>query len=65
MVIVSIMMEIKKQHINTKMDWNALDRCWAEQYEEDYGNLFSNTILNHRRISLSVSNIEAGMLVSA
>jgi hypothetical protein len=47
------------------MDWNALDRCWAEQYEEDYGNLFSNTILNNHRIGISVSNIEAGMLVSA
>lgn len=58
-------MEPIKRNINTKMDWNALDRCWAEQYEEDYGNLFSNTILNNHRISISVSNINAGMLVSA
>ena len=54
-----------KRDINTKIDWNALDRCWAEQYEEDYGNLFPNIILNDQRISLSVSNIEANMLVSA
>ena len=40
MIIVSIMIEIAKQNLNPKMDWNALDRCWAEQYEEDYGNLF-------------------------
>jgi hypothetical protein len=58
-------MEPIKRNINTKMDWSALDRCWAEQYEEDYGNLFSNTILNNHRISISVSNINAGMLVSA
>ena len=58
-------MEIKEQNMNTKMDWSALDRGWAEQYEEDYGNLFSNTILNHHRPSLSVLNIEADMLVSA
>jgi len=54
-----------KQNINTKIDWNALDRSWAEQYEEDYGNLFSNTILNNHRISMPVSNMEEGMLVSA
>jgi len=59
------MMETAKRNNNTKMDWNALDRCWAEQYEEDYGYLFSTTILNNHRISISVSNIEAGMLVSA
>jgi len=58
-------MEPIKRNNNTKMDWNALDRCWAEQYEEDYGNLFSNTILNNHRISISVLNIDAGMLVSA
>jgi hypothetical protein len=58
-------MEPIKRNNNTTMDWNALDRCWAEQYEEDYGNLFSNTILNNHRISISVSNIDAGMLVSA
>lgn len=57
-------MDSTKQNINTKMDWTALDRCWEEQYEEDYGNLFINTILNHHRMSISVSNIEAGMLVT-
>jgi hypothetical protein len=59
------MREIAQRNINTKMDWNALDICWAEQYEEDYGNLFSKTILNNHMIGISVSNIEAGMLASA
>lgn len=58
-------MGITKQNVNMKIDWNALDRSWAEQYEEDYGNLFSNTFLNSHRISMSVSNIEEGILVSA
>jgi hypothetical protein len=59
------MMESTKRNINPKIDWNALDRCWAEQYEEDFGNLFNNTNLNNHRISISASNIEAGLLVSA
>ena len=54
-----------KRNINTKMDWKALDSCWAEQYEEDYGNLFNNMNLNNHRISISASNIEGGLLVSA
>jgi hypothetical protein len=59
------MMEKPKGKINTKIDWNALDRCWAEQYEEEYGNLFPNIILNNHGINSSVSNIEANILVSA
>ncbi len=39
-IIVSIMMETIKRNRNTKMDWNALDRFWAEQYETDYGIFF-------------------------
>jgi Zn-dependent M32 family carboxypeptidase len=35
------MIEIEEGIIEAKIDWNDLDRCWAEQYEEDYGNLFS------------------------
>jgi len=58
-------MKTAKRNIITKMDWNALDRCWAEQYEEDYGNLFDNMNQNNQRISISGSNIEAGLLVSA
>lgn len=34
------MMETIKRNRNTKMDWNALDRFWAEQYETDYGIFF-------------------------
>ncbi len=40
--MMSIIIKKVKRNISTKIDWNALDRCWAEQYEEDYGNLFSS-----------------------
>lgn len=36
-----MIIEIAEKNIEAKIDWNDLDRCWAEQYEEDYGNLFS------------------------
>jgi len=42
-VILIIMIDTAKRNIETKIDWNDLDRCWAEQYEEDYGNLFSKS----------------------
>lgn len=58
-------MESTKRNINTKIDWNALDICWAEQYEEDYGYLLYNKILNNHRTGVSASNIEAGMVISA
>ncbi len=58
-------METIKRTTNTNIDWSALDRSWAEQYEEDYGNLFSNTSLNNHRISILAANIENGMLVPA
>ena len=39
------MKTIERGNINTEIDWKSLDRCWAEQYKEDYGNLFSSTFL--------------------
>ena len=58
-------MESTKQNTNTKLDWNALDTCWAEQYEEDYGYLLYNKILNNHRTSIPASNIEACLVISA
>jgi len=26
----------------SEIDWEALDKSWADQYEEDYGNHFQN-----------------------
>jgi hypothetical protein len=31
-----------KKH-NVEIDWDALDSCWADQYEADYGIHFSDT----------------------
>ena len=27
------------------IDWKALDEYWAEQYKEDYGNLFGKNVV--------------------
>jgi len=35
------MIDTTKRNIEDKIDWDDLDECWAEQYEKDYGNLFS------------------------
>ena len=40
------MIETEGRKIEANIDWNALDICWAEQYEEDYGNLFSNDVFS-------------------
>ncbi|MCX9029959.1 MAG: hypothetical protein OIN86_17485 [Candidatus Methanoperedens sp.] len=34
-----------KSNIGTEIDWNELERCWANMYAEDYGH-FSD----HRQI---------------
>lgn len=31
--------------VTTKIDWTALDEHWAEQYKEDYGNLFGKNFV--------------------
>lgn len=37
MIIMSIIKDSGKG-----IDWNALDRCWAQRYEEEYGHYFSD-----------------------
>jgi len=39
--VIIIMMSIKKETA-TKIDWNDLDRCWGDRYEEEYGHYFSD-----------------------
>lgn len=39
-VIVIMIMTIKKAN-TMEIDWDALDSCWADRYEEDYGYLSS------------------------
>ncbi len=40
-VVVIIMMSIKKE-TTMEIDWKALDRCWGDRYEEEYGHYFSD-----------------------
>ena len=61
--MVIIMMETKNQKMSLKIDWDALDNGWADQYEEDYGNHFSSSFFNNHRISMP--DAQAGMVVSA
>lgn len=39
-VVVIIMMSIRKETA-MEIDWNSLDRCWGDRYEEEYGHYFS------------------------
>jgi hypothetical protein len=39
--VVIIMMSIKRE-IAMEIDWKALDRCWVERYDEEYGHYFSD-----------------------
>ncbi len=39
--VVMIMISTKKETA-MKIDWNALDRCWGDRYEEEYGHYFSD-----------------------
>lgn len=59
------MMKPEQRNLNTNMDWNALDKYWVEQYEDDYGNLFYNFALNNHKINIATSHIESGLTVSA
>lgn len=39
-------MEIENTEMNLKLDWESLDKRWAEQYEEDYGHFFIDIVSN-------------------
>lgn len=57
--MVIIMMSIKKDSV-TGIDWNVLDRCWADRYEEEYGQYFSDLSYIDTAIKLhDLTGIEA------
>lgn len=55
MVIVIIMMQKEDQNVFVKIDWKALDKSWADQYEEDYGCHFSNGFFNNIKTHIHTS----------
>jgi hypothetical protein len=58
-VVVIIMISINKDY-GTGIDWNALDRCWADRYEEEYGHYFSDLSYIDTTIQLhNLTGIEA------
>ena len=38
---------IMKSKMGTEIDWDALDRCWADMYEEDYGHFSDHSRIIH------------------
>jgi len=39
--VVIIMMSIQRETA-MKIEWNRLDWCWSDRYEEEYGHYFSD-----------------------
>ncbi|MCZ7372776.1 MAG: hypothetical protein O8C60_03830 [Candidatus Methanoperedens sp.] len=39
-----MMMKLK---MGTEIDWDELDRCWADMYEEDYGHFSDHSRIIH------------------
>ena len=50
-----IMMQTRSHNAFIKIDWNALDKGWADQYEEDYGCHFSNGFFNDAKTHVHAS----------
>ena len=44
--MVILIMQKEKHNVHQNIDWDALDKIWADQYEDDYGCRFSNTYFN-------------------
>jgi hypothetical protein len=49
------MMQEGNHNALVKIDWNALDKSWADQYEEDYGCHFSNGFFHNIKTHIQAS----------
>jgi len=38
---------IMKKMMESKIEWDVLDRCWADRYEEDYGHFLDQPQIIH------------------
>jgi len=52
-----ILMISRKKSAEKEIDWDALDRCWADGYMEEYGHYFSDSQKSIFRASLVTSEI--------
>ena len=59
------MMQEGNHNALVKIDWNALDKGWADQYEEDYGCHFSNGFFNKIKDHIQVSPHSEEIMVSS
>lgn len=53
--MVILIMQKEEQNLHLNIDWDALDKSWADQYEDDYARHFSDMYLNGIRTQLHVS----------
>lgn len=42
-----VIIMIMKAKIGTEIDWDALDMCWADMYEDDYGHFSDHSQFIH------------------
>jgi len=54
-------MQKEKHNAHPDIDWDALDKSWADQYEEDYSDMFFNSIRTHIH---TPSHLEESMVSS-
>lgn len=58
-------MQKEKHNIHLNIDWDALDKSWADQYEEDYGCHFSIMYMNGIKTHLhALPQFEEGIISS-
>ncbi|VVB54085.1 Uncharacterised protein [uncultured archaeon] len=54
--MVILIMRKEKHNVHPNIDWDALDKSWADQYEDDYGYRFSNMHFNNIKTYIHTSS---------
>lgn len=59
--MVILIMQKEKNNAYLNIDWPALDKFWADQYEDDYGCHFSNMYFNSIKTYIHTPQLEEGV----
>jgi len=54
-MMVILIMKTERHNTHLNIDWDALDKNWADQYEEDYACHFSDMYSNDIKAHLHTS----------
>ena len=46
----------QNENVMKEIDWNTLERCWADRYVEEYGHYFSDRSFINAAIQFPVLN---------